>query len=176
MAEIGKAHLYLAEVQESKIFSYLTETELEEILPLAEIVLYEKDEEIIRQGDISEYFFAVIRGTVKVTVKELTDDEVFICSISEGEMFGEAAIFMAEKRTANIISVGNVILLRIHRKNMMVFLRQNPRAGNKILMLIILSLLKKLKNANEELAFEKQPEIDFDYVDALVKDFIKEVI
>ena len=33
-----------------------------------------------------------------------------------------------------------------------------------------MSLLKKLRNANEELAFERQSEIDFEYVDSLIQD------
>jgi len=33
----------------------------------------------------------------------------------------------------------------------------------------------KLKNANQEIAFEKQSEIDFDYVDSLLDDFMKDI-
>ena len=174
MAEPANPDQYLHELQSIKIFSYLTESELLQIFPLSEIVEYQDEEKIITQGDISEYFYAVMKGTVKVTVNELKDEELHIGNIQEGEMFGEAAIFMAEKRTANVISTGQVTVFRMHRKKMMSFFKENPRAGNKILMLIILSLLKKLKNANEELAIERQSDIDFDYVDSLVKDFIKE--
>jgi CRP-like cAMP-binding protein len=174
MAEIVKIEDYLPQIKNVKLFGYLSDEELTKIMTISEVIRYQDGEKIVKQGDVSEYFFAVIQGSVKVSVRELNDDEVFICDIEQGEMFGEAAIFMAEKRTASVSSSGEIILLRIHRRDLMAFFKEQPQAGIKILMLIILSLLKKLRIANEELAFEKQSEIDFDYVDSLIQDFINE--
>jgi hypothetical protein len=62
----------------------------------------------------------------------------------------------------------------MHRKEMLSFIKDNPQAGNKILMLLICSLLRKLREANQELAFEKQSVIDWEDIDSLVQDFMKE--
>ena len=44
-----------------------------------------------------------------------------------------------------------------------------------ILLVIVFGLLTKLSNANQEIAFEKQSEIDFDYVDSVLDDFMKDI-
>jgi hypothetical protein len=65
--------------------------------------------------------------------------------------------------------------LRIHKSDLLRFIKDYPKSGNKVLMMIILSLLKKLKKANQELAYEKQAEIDFNYADTLIQDFLNDI-
>ena len=163
---------YLSQITKMNLFCFLTDEEIGQFLSFAEVVAYEKEEKIIHLGDVSPFFYGIVSGSVHVTLRELNDKEVFICSIQQGEMFGESAIFRSEKRTADVTSSEPSVLLRVHRKQMMSFLQNFPQAGNKILMLIILSLLTKLREANQELAFEKQSVIDVDDIDSLVHDFM----
>jgi CRP-like cAMP-binding protein len=166
---------HFSKIRRIDAFRYLREEELHALLALSDIVEFATGDRIIQQGDISEYFFAVIDGCVNVTVQELKEDDVEVNTIQPGDVFGESAIFLREERSANVVACDPTIALRIHRKSIMSFIKANPSAGNKFLMVIILSLLAKLKNANQEIAFEKQSEIDFDYVDSLVEDFMKEI-
>ena len=166
---------HFSKIRRIDAFRYLREEELRALLALSDIVEYAAGDRIIEQGDISEYFFAVIEGCVKVTVQELKEDDVVVSTIPAGDVFGEYAIFLREERSASVVASEPTKVLRIHRKSIMSFIRANPSAGNKFLMVIILSLLAKLKNANQEIAFEKQSEIDFNYVDSLVEDFMKEI-
>jgi len=69
----------------------------------------------------------------------------------------------------------DTVALRIHKGDLLQFIKDNPRSGNKVLMMIILSLLKKLKQTNQELAYEKQSEIDFNYADTLIQDFLNDI-
>ena len=62
----------------------------------------------------------------------------------------------------------------IHRKDIIDFLKSNTDAGSKILMLIIYSLLKKLKEANLEIAFERKADIVQTDIDSMVKDIMKD--
>jgi CRP-like cAMP-binding protein len=174
MAETEDMEQYRSLIRELSLFSYLTMEELGDILSRAEILHYKKGEKIIYLGDVSPYFYGIIKGSVYVTLRELDGNDVFICSIGEGEVFGESAIFMTEKRTADVTSSEDSVVLRMHRKEMMSFIKDNPQAGNKILMLIVHSLLHKLREANQELAFEKQSVIDLDDLDSLVQDFMSE--
>ena len=165
---------YIEAIRKINMLRYLTGEELEKFLALAEIVDYKKGEKIINLGDVSPYLYGVVKGGMHVSMREANDQEVFICTIEQGEVFGESAIFMTEKRTADVTSSQDSVLLRVHRKNLMTFIRENPQAGNKILMLIISSLLSKLREANQELAFEKQSVIELDDIDSLVKDFMED--
>ena len=165
---------YLDPIQEINMLRYLSGKELEKFLALAEIVYYKKGEKIINLGDVSPYFYGVVKGSVHVSMREPNDQEVFICNMEQGEVFGESAIFMTEKRTADVTGSQDSVLLRVHRKDLMTFVRDNPQAGNKIFMLIIFSLLSKLREANQELAFEKQSVIELDDIDSLIKDFMED--
>lgn len=166
---------YLPKIRTIDAFRYLKNDELNALLVSAETIHYAGGEVIIQQGDISEHFFGVLDGSVDVSVQELNDKAVVVSNIEKGDVFGESAIFLREERTASVIASVDTTVLRIHRKSIIAFIRAIPSAGNKILMVIILSLLSKLKNANQEIAFEKQSEIDFDYVDSLLDDFMKEI-
>ena len=175
MADHRDVSDYLPGIRTIDAFRYLKNDELNALLANAEVVHYNEGAVIIQQGDISEHFFGVLEGSVNVCVHELNDNAVVVSKIEKGDVFGESAIFLREERSASVIAGEDTTVLRIHRKGIMAFIKALPSAGNKILMVIILSLLSKLKNANQEIAFEKQSEIDFDYVDALLDDFMKEI-
>ena len=152
MSEPTEIQPYLAQIRNLNLLRYLADEEIDEFISFAEVVAYQKGEKIIHLGDVSPYFYGIVKGRVHVTLRELNDQEVFICSIEQGEMFGESAIFMSEKRTADVTSSEPSTLLRVHRKEMMAFLQRFPQTGIKILMLIICSLLSRLREADQELA------------------------
>ena len=155
------------EIRSLLIFRPLGEAEIRRFIERAEIQSFSEGEKIVTEGEIDPSFFVVIRGTVSVTVSQ-EENEVFICSIGTGDVFGEAAMFMKVRRTADVVAASDTAVLKIERPKMMEFIRDYPRAGNKILMLIIYSLLRKLRDANQELAFERRADIHQDDVDALV--------
>ena len=110
-----------------------------------------------------------MKGTVIVTVNQ-NDSEVYICSIGAGDTFGEAAMFLKVKRTATITSADDTVVVRMDRNNMFKYFEECPKAGNKIMMLLIYSLLRKLRESNQELAFERRADLDQNDVDALMNE------
>ncbi|WP_319478463.1 cyclic nucleotide-binding domain-containing protein [Marispirochaeta aestuarii] len=167
MQRFSDKQKYSDELRSLLLFRPLNNDEIAKFAERSEIISYTENEKIVLEGDVDPSFFIVIRGTVNVTVQQKGSD-VFISAIGPGDVFGEAAMFMKLKRTADVIAAEDTVLLRIQRPQMMEFIRDYPRAGNKILMLIIYSLLRKLRAANQELAFERRADIHQDDVDALV--------
>lgn len=165
---------YLPIVKNIQIFHWLHEDELQKMLLISSIHHYDKGEKIITQGEIGDALFAVVSGNVEVFVKDKKKKEIPISRINTGEIFGESAIFLATKRTASVICASETIVMKISRKNLIFYFKTYAHAGNKLLMLMILNLLNKLKHANEDLVLEKQSDLDFDYVDTLIQDFISE--
>jgi CRP-like cAMP-binding protein len=161
---------YLSEIKKILFFKFLSDAEEKDILENSEIYSYNDGEKIINEGDVQPYIFAVIKGSVDVLTKSEGEHEVFICSIEEGDVFGEAGIFLHMKRMADVVSRDEVVLLRIHRDDILKFIKKNPIAGNKMFMLIIHSLLKKLKEANQEISVEKGSRIDQEDIDSIMKD------
>lgn len=173
MKEI-KGDKYIPKLKNIIIFRYLNEGDKKNILKITKFAEYQQNEKIISKGEVSPYLYAVIQGTVNVIVPEKDGKGVFICAIGSGDVFGEAGIFLKVKRTADVISSDTVTLLMIHRKDIISFIKSNPIPGSKILMLIIYSLLKKLKEANQEIAFERKANIVQSDIDSMVEEIIKE--
>jgi len=157
----------LQEMKKIKIFSYLTDKEREDILGICKILHFEESEKVITEGEVSPYIYAVIEGMISIMVQQESGKEVFISPVGEGDVFGEAAIFMKKKRTASAVS-NNAVLLQIERESLIGFIKQHPGAGIKILMLIIYSLLNKLRESNQELALERKANIQQSDVDDMI--------
>lgn len=174
MGAMEEIYKFMSQIQKIRFFSCLSSEELNALLCISTLIEYNKGEKILFQDEVGDALFAVVRGSVDVSINDISDNEVVISSIKSGEVFGEAAIFMTARRTASITAASDTTVIRIKRKDLLSYFRSNPQAGNKILTLIILSLLRKLKNTNEDLVLEKQSEIDFDYVDNMVQEFISE--
>lgn len=162
---------YRQRIRNVILFKFLNDREIDDLLSMCDIQVYEEGEGIINQGEFEQAFYAVISGSVEVDVNEGRKKKVYICTIGEGEVFGEAGMFMKVKRTANVNSLSEAVLLYITREEFVQFIKKNPATGNKILMVIIYSLLKKLGTANQELAYERQFDIQQDDVDAMVDEF-----
>ena len=165
---------YLPIVKNIQIFHWLHEDELQKMLLISTILHFHKGEKIITQGEVGDSLYAVVNGSVEVSVKDKNKKDIVISKIDKGEIFGESAIFLANKRTASVTCSSDTIVMKISRKNLIFYFKTYPHAGNKLLMLMILNLLNKLNHANEDLVLEKQSDLDFNYVDNLIQEFIAE--
>lgn len=163
-----------SKLRKSMLFRYLTDDALREVLGLSEIIHFKPGDRVISEGEVSQFLYTVLDGTVNVLVQESTGNEVFVSAIGEGDIFGEAGIFLKVKRTANVVCSDNTTLLRIDRDNLLEFIHKYPSSGVKLLLIIIYGLLRKLRESNQELAFERKSVIVQDDIDDIVENFMKE--
>ncbi|MDP3177815.1 MAG: cyclic nucleotide-binding domain-containing protein, partial [Spirochaetaceae bacterium] len=157
----------IAAVKGILTFRFLSDGEILDLLSIADVLEYEEGEPIVEEGDISYHFFGILDGTVSVNVLH-EDKQVYVCSLGAGDVFGEAGIFMNVKRTASILAQDKTLVLRIHRAELASFLKRHAEAGNKLLLVVIFGLLRKLRQANQELAYERKSDLAQDDVDAMV--------
>ncbi len=163
---------YRQKIKEILLFKFLSEREIDDLMTMCEIQVYDEGEKIVTESEVEQAFYAIISGSVEVDVNESRRKNVYICTIGSGEVFGEAGMFMKVKRTANVNSLSETTLLHITRKSFIQFIKKYPTTGNKLLMVIVYSLLKKLRAANQELAFERKFDVQQDDVDAIVDEFL----
>lgn len=169
-----KANSIHASVRKSILFKHLDEAALKEVLAVSDIVHYKPEDRIISEGEVSSYLYTILHGAVSVRVSERVGKEVYLGVLGEGDVFGEAGIFMSVKRTAHIVSAENTTLLRITREGLLKLIHKYPSAGVKMLLIIIFGLLRKLRESNQELAFERKDVMGQDDVDDIVAQFMKE--
>jgi CRP-like cAMP-binding protein len=161
----------MEKLKEMKIFKYLSDQAVLNLVNSAHVLQYERGEKIIEQGKMHPYFYALLKGKVDVIVDK-DEEQLYITTIDEGDVFGEAGIFTNVPRTANVIAQNIVYLIRFKRKEFMIYIKENPQAGNKILLFIIYSLIHKLKEANQEIAFDRKLVLSQDEIDQVLKNFL----
>lgn len=157
----------------TSLFTYFEDEALMDLLRNSRLIRCDTTERVIQEGEVGPEFYLVARGSVDVTVSE-GDREVFISTIGEGQFFGEAGLFARVRRTANVVASDGTVLVAVGRTFFLSFLQKRPKAGIQLLMLIIYSLLKKLRSVNQELAFERKFDIDQEDIDAIIRGILED--
>jgi len=174
MQEVHDKSAWREKAAEITSFKYLSPTELDMLLSRASIVVGTAGEAIVHEDEISPWFFAILKGTVSVSVEEATLDgasrNVYMCTLGPGDVFGEAGLFIKVRRTASVSAAEDVTLLRLQRSDISAFIKSQPAGGNKLLLVVIYSLLRKLRAANQELAYERKADMNQTDVDSLLAD------
>jgi CRP-like cAMP-binding protein len=152
-------------------FKFLDEEERRFLFDRAEIFHVEDGESFIKQGELDPYLYIVLEGSANVTVQRDGKD-VYICLLGAGEVMGEAGLFMNVARTATAVACGPTVVLRLKREPFLAFVSKYPRGGSRILLVIIYGLLKKLREANQELAFERKSDVVQEDIDEMVSHII----
>ena len=154
-------------IKKTSLFRHLPDADLERVLGLFTAFEYGPGETILTQGTVSDELYVVIDQSVAVEVDQ-GDRNVYITTLGPGEMFGEAGIFLNVARTANVVAHDGALLIRIDRATFLGEIKGHPSEGVKILFMMIYTLLRKLKEANRELAYERREDGCQDEVDALI--------
>lgn len=158
---------YRERFSEILLFRALSPEARDHLFDRAEAIFFDAGDVIVLEGDHSPSFFALVEGSVVVSMRQDGRD-VYINTLGRGAAFGEAAMFLKTPRTADVKAADPSVVLKITRYDFMAFLREHPREGNKALLAIIYGLLNKLRSSNQELAFERRGDGDQADVDALV--------
>ena len=162
-------------IKSTKMFNLLADNELDYLFSIGRIFEYNVNEIIINEGEISPFLYIILSGSVTIKIKidnPESSKDVYICSIGTGDVIGEAAIFTNFKRTANVNANENLKLFIIEREKFFDFIKTFPNSGIKILMVIIHSLLNKLKEVNHELAFEREAHLEQTDIDSIINEFM----
>jgi len=165
---------YINLIKKNVLFRYMSEEAFFAFLDGSELMEFEDGEIIISQDDVSQFLYCLIKGSVAISVHEKGDD-FFIYNLEEGEIFGEAAIFLTELRIANVKSSGASLIIRIHRKNLIKFIGEYSQAGNRIFIMLIYSLLKKLRASTREITAVKKLYMEVQKMKAQMEKLLQEL-
>ena len=88
-----------------EILSTLNSSEISKLCDCLEIEVFEKDDLIIREGDIGDKFYIVVNGNAKaMKISEISGKSEFVKEYSEKMYFGELSLIRDEPRAASIIA------------------------------------------------------------------------
>ncbi len=94
-------------IQALPFFHNFTESQINEILSVADVIKVEGNKTIIQEGEIDDSFYILIRGQVVVRKGKKN-----VTILEKGQCFGEMAYLTGEARNATIATKNECILLK----------------------------------------------------------------
>ncbi|MFT9847142.1 cyclic nucleotide-binding domain-containing protein [Aneurinibacillus sp. REN35] len=177
MEQVEKEHMYLHS-QALRTFlamdspsSTLTENEAAVLLERMTRIEYQANETIFSEGEHGEYFYLIDQGCVDV-IKESESNKV-VNRLSEGDYFGELALFTNKPRAATVKARIPTVLFRMHKREFDELTQLFPEVFGALFK----KLYDRLKLAyddldakNEELraAFQVRVELGFIFIITVV--------
>jgi CRP-like cAMP-binding protein len=134
-------------LQRVPAFSTLAEDDLARVAEVTVPRHFEPGEVVFHEGDQSDTCYIVRTGHVRA-VREHTDGRtITLATLGPGEIFGELAMFDAERRSATIECLDETDLVAVLSSDMRRMLREHPDIAVKLLG----ALSRRLRETNERL-------------------------
>jgi len=102
-------------VRDIDVFSDLSVSELAAVASVTEAVSHPANQVVIREGDMGETMFLIVKGRVVVIKNLAKENELELDQIGTGEYFGEMALFEDRKRSASIRTLTSSEFLVLHK-------------------------------------------------------------
>ena len=130
------------------LFHEIYEHEIESILKDCLVASFEEGDYIINQGDESTDICIILSGKADITVST-DEDEKFITTIGEGDLFGELVLINEVKRTANIIATKKCDILIMSYDSFFSLYHKKPAVFALMVLNLARLVTKRLKFANK---------------------------
>lgn len=124
--------------------NFVNKNDLHNFLNSYECSIFSKNETIIRAGEQDDTAYVIVDGEVEVRSKE---HDVLLTNLKEGDIFGEMALFMDEKRSAHVTAKTDVKVMTLHKKAFLEHLETSPSQAIKI----INTLGKRIQDLNDRI-------------------------
>src|SRR5881394_2345376 len=113
------------------IFSPLSPDELRQLAKATAGHIFAPSETLIRAGDEGSSMFVVHSGRVAVQISDRGGPRT-VAELTEGNFFGEMALFTGEPRTANVVALEETEVLEIGHAAMKHIFQTNPSLAESI--------------------------------------------
>ncbi len=121
------------ELEEIPLFDGIKVSDLKKISSLVTHKKVKRNQLIIRQGDVCQYFYIIKKGQAKITITRDPDHEVILAFLSEGEFFGELSLLDEDICSANVYAQQACELMCIKSENFKKLLKTVPELSYRLL-------------------------------------------
>ena len=126
----------LAVLRKHPIFAILNPEAFDQLCRYAKHSTLKRGATIFSKGDPGNSLFAVISGTVKISVSSPDGRSAIFNLIGPGEIFGEIAVLDGQARTADATANTNCEIFVIDRREFLPFVRSQPALAMKFIELL----------------------------------------
>jgi len=132
----GPAGGKLSVLRKHPYFADLEPEAFEQLCRYAKHATMKRGATIASKGDPGTSLFAVISGTVKISVSSPDGRNAILNLIGPGEIFGEVALLDGQSRSADATANTNCELFIIDRRDFIPFVRSQPALALKFIELL----------------------------------------
>jgi CRP/FNR family transcriptional regulator len=129
-------------------FEELGERELAAVAAVAMPRRFAAGEVVFREGDASSTCYVVREGHARAIREHPDGRQITLATFGPGDIFGELAMFDEERRSATVEAIDDLDVLAILGHDM----RRLMHEHSDIAVKLAVSLVRRLRNANERLA------------------------
>ncbi len=136
----GEAHAFssskLSVLRKHPIFADLEPDAFDQLCRYARHSTLKRGSTLFSKGDPGNSLYAVISGTVKMSVSSPDGRNAILNIVGPGEIFGEMALLTGRTRSADAIANSNCELFVIDRREFIPFVRSQPTLAMKFIELL----------------------------------------
>jgi CRP-like cAMP-binding protein len=127
------------------LFNSLSDSDLKSLSECVRLQSLKKGQTLFRKGDEGSSLYIIKQGTIKIVLPSRLGDEVIVTIFSEGDFFGEMALFDGKPRSADALAMESIKIYMLSRKDFLLFLHSNINAMESILS----QLTKRLRDTDD---------------------------
>lgn len=129
------------------LFSNLSDRQLDILYKAGAIQRFTKNCIIVNQNDSGDTFYIVVSGSVRITLLNENGSEIVLSILKEGDFFGELSLLDNEPRSASVITMEDVTLFLLTRRQFYQLIITYP----DILRKVPKEICCRLRNADEKI-------------------------
>ena len=126
----------LSVLRKHPYFADLEPEAFEQLFRYAKLTTFKRGATICSKGDPGNSLFAVISGTVKISVSSPDGRNAILNLIGAGDLFGEIAVLDGQARTADATANTNCEIYVIDRRDFLPFVRSQPALAMKFIEIL----------------------------------------
>lgn len=100
-------------LRQTGLFGGLSVSEAAVLGTFMERVEAAPDDVVVRQGDAGDSLYLIESGQVEVQARSRSGEEIAVATLGPGDYFGEVALLTGAPRTADVVAISPVTLLRL---------------------------------------------------------------
>ncbi len=133
-------------------FAQMKPEELQELSARLKRRTYRPGETIFHKDDAGTTMYIINEGTVKISVPSEVGTEMILSILTNGEFFGELALFDGKPRSATVISAGLTEVFVLHRDDFIDFVSKHPHVSLGIISALS-NRIRRTDNLVEDVVF-----------------------
>ena len=138
------------------LFAEFTAPELDKVAELAAIRRFATGELVIHQGDKPNALFLIRDGAMRITwlADDKTHEEV-LTVLGAGDTFGELSLIDQQLPALSVVAEEPSVVYAIDHQELRALMKLDPVIANKILWSLARTLVHRLRETNQSLAFAR---------------------